>query len=178
MHEIGVPGDLLADFGDCFCYIRELTEIAEGVWLVPHDSAGLEQIGARAGLFKMVDEELQPDDFAHELSVVFRTEEGLVVCNSCSHAGLVTIVEEVQAVFPGERIAAFLGGLHMKGRKDGQEICTFSAEEIEALAERLKEKQVGKIYTGHCTGGPGLALLRNCMGEQVEALTTGKVIEI
>ncbi len=180
VHEIGVPKILFQDYGKCLIPVTKLTEITEGVYLLPHECNHLEWIGERAGLYRMEGEQLLPDDFVHEMSVVFRTEQGLVVFNSCSHGGLLQIMREVQGAFPGERIHAFLGGLHMKGKKDGEEICIFSEAEVQALADGLRDiLNVGggpkdwKIYTGHCTGGPAFHLLKKYLGEQLEPLTTG-----
>ena len=178
IHEIGVPKEVLANFGDRFCFIEAITKLDENVYLVPHSSKGLEQIGQRTKLYKKVNGQYEPDDFAHELSLVFDTENGLVIFNSCSHAGIKNIIEEVKTTFPRKQIYAFLGGLHMKGVKDGQEICSFSEEEVAEIAEYLKREKLSILYTGHCTGEPAIELLQKYMGDRVKRLVTGRVLEI
>ena len=197
-HEIGVPETVKEALAGRVTLIREVTEIAEGVTLVPHNTAGLEAIGKRAGLYRAANVETDnctagetggavckesinwmPDDFAHEMSVVFESEKGLVICNNCSHAGLQNIVEEVKAVFPGKTICAYVGGLHMKGKRDGEEICTFTTEEVKALTDYIKAEKIELLYTGHCTGMPAFALLEESLGtERIRAMSGGDALVI
>ncbi len=178
IHEIGVPGLLLEEYGHCFRSVNNVTQVSDGVYLIPHNTPGLEAVGERAKLYREEAGELLPDDFRHEMSLVFRTARGLVVFNSCSHSGASVILDEVAQVFPGEKVLAFLGGLHMKGRREGVEICTFSDGEVQKLAEDLLGHGLEVLYTGHCTGALGLKLLQKYLREQVQALTTGMVIEL
>lgn len=172
LHEISVPGEAWNCGGE-FRFIRERTKIGDGVYLIPHTTPGLELVGERAGLYRDREGELVPDDFSHEMSLVFELAEGLVIFNSCSHSGLIPILKEVRAALPGRPLLGFVGGLHMKGKKNGAEICTFSEEEIRKLVLDLGEQGLGTVYTGHCTGEPGFVLLRKFLGERVKKLTTG-----
>lgn len=176
MHDIGIREDLLAKYKERFHFIKEQTEIAPGVFLIPHSTAGLSEIGKRMELYRKEKDSYLPDDFSHELSLVLDTEKGLVIFNSCSHGGIINIMEEVKKAFPGKRIYAFLGGLHMKGRKDGEEVCTFRPKEVKEVTDKLAEHGLQKLYTGHCTGTVGAALLKKYMGNRMELLTTGKTI--
>ena len=171
LHEIGIPKEVLEKHRNRFVFVESVTKLQENVYLVPHSTDGLEQIGARTMLFKKVGEQLLPDDFQHELSLVFDTEPGLVIFNSCSHGGAKNIISEVQKVFPGKKIYAFIGGLHMKGD-------SFNEDEIIEVAEYLKKAGVQYLYTGHCTGERALQILKKCGGDMVQELTTGKVIDI
>ncbi len=177
LHEIGIPEEVLK-YRDRFILIDTKTQVADNIYLIPHTTPGLEQIGKWAGLLMKCDEELLPDDFSHEMSLVFDTQKGLVIFNSCSHAGIKNILEEVKAVFPEKKLYAFLGGLHMKGTKDGQVICTFSEEEIQEIAAYLEVAGLEYLYTGHCTGQPGYELLLKYMGDKLKRLSTGATIEL
>ena len=59
---------------------------------------------------------LIPDAVPHEQSLVAETDRGLVVMNSCCHAGAGYIVKDILARFPGRRVHALLGGFHLMGR--------------------------------------------------------------
>lgn len=178
LHEIGIPENVYPAYKESFCFVNGAKEIAEGIYIIPHATEGLEKIGKRSGLFQKRGEEIVSDDFAHELSLVFDTEKGLVVFNSCSHGGLSNILREVQVCLPDKEIYAFFGGLHMKGMKNGEEICAFSEEEVRELAKEVKEQGLRRLYTGHCTGGPGYLLLEKYLPEMLGKLSTGAVIEI
>ena len=84
------------------------------------------------------------------------TPRGLVLCNSCCHAGADTVVREVQAAFPGRPIRAIVGGFHLSATPD---------QEVRALARRLRDTGVERVLTGHCTGERGFALLREELGD-------------
>lgn len=177
MHEIGVPKDIIKDFGQRFIKVSEVTKIDEGVYLVPHTTFELEKIGERTGLFKKVNDEIVADDFAHELSLVIDNGGELTIFNSCSHGGFCNIIREVKEYFGDRTINAFIGGLHMKGMKDGVEYCTFSQEQIDEIAVTMEKEKVKKIYTGHCTGEVGFEKVRLACGiDRVEKLYTGKII--
>ena len=183
LHGIGIPPEVMQCLKDRFAFVREVTQVAEGITLVPHSTPGLEEIGKRAGLYVWqeagVSCNMVPDNFAHEMSVVFETAAGLVICNSCSHGGVQNIVEEVKRALPGKRICAYVGGLHMRGCKDGEEICTFSREEVKDLADYMQSEEIQMLITGHCTGTPAMRLLKEELkGVQLLKLCSGKIIEM
>ena len=167
-HYIGIKEGVLKNYRDRIIYLHHDAELNPGVHLIGHHTAGLEAQGRRASLFVQSGEECKPDAFAHEQSLVFETDGGLVVFSSCSHAGADTILREVMEVFPGREIRAMIGGLHLFIR---------TPEEVRVLARRMREIGVRKIITGHCTGDAALAVLREELGDTVETLCCGKTIE-
>ena len=178
LHYIGLPKNLEMRYETRIRWVDSVRTIAEHVYLVPHTTKGLEQIGVREKLYRQVGEQYLADDFRHEMSLVFETEKGLLVFNSCSHGGVKNILFEVQQAFPGREIYAFFGGLHMKGMCDGREICTFSEEAVQEVIRCLKEAGVLHLYTGHCTGEAGYNCLLQYGGEMLHRLYTGKQIEL
>lgn len=183
LHGIGIPAEVMRCLKDRFTFVTEVTEVAEGITLVPHDTPGLAQIGERAGLYVLKGSafncDMAPDDFAHEMSLVLETEKGLVILNSCSHGGVQNIIAEVKRALPGKKLYAYVGGLHMKGRRDGEEICTFTPDEVSALADIICAEEMEVLLTGHCTGEPGLVLLESQLeAGQIVRLCTGTVYEL
>ncbi|MCD8333959.1 MAG: MBL fold metallo-hydrolase [Clostridiales bacterium] len=171
IHPIGIPPEAAAR-RERFLLVMDTTEILPGVYLVPHSTADLARLGAKGKLYRQVGGELLPDDFAHEQSLVLDTERGLVLFNSCSHGGAANILREAREAL-GKPVYAYVGGLHLKGRRDGREVCALTPVETEALCAAFRRENVRHIYTGHCTGAPGLELLRQGLGERVRPLTTG-----
>ena len=166
---IGIHKGWLERFADRIRFVEGIAEIAPGITLVPHSTAGLERIGEMAHLSVKENGKYRYDSFAHEQSLVFDTPQGLFVMNSCSHAGADNIVKEIEAAFPGKKIYALLGGFHLFRYPD---------ERVRAFAERLRELDVQKIYTGHCTGDRAYGILRDVLGERAEQMYTGLSIEI
>lgn len=173
IHEIGIPKSVYPTYSQNFIFVNKPTEISEGIYVIPHSTNGLEKIGERSKLYKKVDKEYVPDDFSHEMSLVFDTDKGIVIFNSCSHGGVVNIIEEVKEYLGDKRIYAFVGGLHMKGKIGETEICTFSEEEIIGMTQYLRKNGIKKLYTGHCTGVVGYEIIKKYMGDDVEYIYTG-----
>lgn len=111
---------------------------------------------------------LAPDDYAHEQSLVFDTENGLVIFNSCSHGGADNIIKEVGATFPNKKLLALIGGFHLFERTD---------DEVRALAQRIRATGIISVYTGHCTGTRALEILADELGDLVHPFHTGLVME-
>ena len=120
---------------------------------------------------------MKPDDFHHEQSLVFDTDDGLVILNSCSHGGIDNIVEEVKATFQGKKVLAVIGGFHLMALTRTSSM-SIKAEEVEALENRLIDLGVEHIYTCHCTGEPAYKILKKTLGERVEYFSTGTVVEL
>lgn len=144
-------------------------ELAPGVTLIPHKTPNLAAVGKAAGMYQRKLFWFCPDCFAHEQSLVFDTERGLVIFNSCSHGGADNIIREIQTTYPKKKIYAMIGGFHLFRSPD---------EEVRAFAMRIRETGIEKIYTGHCTGDKAVAILKEELGDAVEQLYTGMEIVI
>ena len=171
-HYIGIGVGLLDAYGARLRRVPTdtVTTIAPGIHLVPHTTEGLAEAGSSAGMLLRGEDGWLPDDFAHEVSLVFELGEGdqapLAVFNSCSHAGLSVIAGEVRAAFPGRAIAAYVGGLHLVHASD---------EAILDVARAVDAVGIGCVYTGHCTGAHALELLECALPGRVVALRPGLV---
>lgn len=173
---LGVPL-ALREQRDRLRFITDPTEIHPGVWLLPHTTPGLEKRGEKVAMYRQGPDGLHPDDFAHEQTMVVVHGEELAVFSSCSHAGADTVVEEVQAAFPGKSVRAFFGGFHLMGA-GGATTLGVRPEKAQALGERLLALDVQEIWTGHCTGRPAFDLLVPILGDRLHYLTTGTVVTL
>lgn len=177
MHEISIPPNVAA-YRDRFIPVDGIRKILPDVYLVPHHSENLSKIGEKSKLYKKQNEEIVPDDFIHEQSLVLNTGNGLIIFNSCSHAGAANIIREVREACGQRKVYAYVGGLHMRGVKNGTETCTFSEAEIDDLCNAFLREDVSQIYTGHCTGAPGFKKLQKRLGDRVHRLTTGMQFDL
>ena len=166
---IGAAPELFSEYGDRLARVDGDREIAPGVWLIAHRGADGASKGARERMFVKDGEGMRPDDFAHEQSLVFDTERGLCIFNSCSHAGAAEIVEEVRAALPGREVYAYVGGFHLYQK---------TPEEVAAFAERLKDAGVERICTGHCTGEEAFAVLKERLGDRLTQFRVGLELEL
>ncbi len=171
VHPIGIPKEVVDKHESRFKYVDNIMKFQDGIYLIPHSTNGLSKIGERAKLYRMQDGQLVPDDFSHEMSLVFETEKGLIIFNSCSHGGAKNIILEVKKALPDKKVYAFIGGLHMKGG-------IYSEEEIKQLSDELKQLGLEILYTGHCTGTDAMESLKRYLGNQIKELYTGLTVEL
>lgn len=175
VHYIGLSSKL-KQMKNRFNTISKDTKIDEKIYLILDDVSNTKEIGVQKKLYKKVDDVLQPDNFDHELSLVFDTPKGLVICNSCSHAGLESIVDNIKKRL-NKPVYAYVGGLHMKSTKNHIETSSFTEEQIQNLCIFIK-KNIQYVLTGHCTGNVSYDLLKKNLKDRIDFLTTGKTIEI
>lgn len=166
---IGIHKGYLKTYKDRIVYVDGDYELMPGVTLIPHKTEGLARIGKNAGMYVRKGLRWQADCFCHEQSLVFDTEKGLVICNSCSHGGADNIIREIAATYPDKHIYALFGGLHLYASPEA---------EVRALAERIRDTGIEKIYTGHCTGKRAFAILKEELGEGAQQIYTGMEIQI
>ncbi len=175
VHYIGLSSKL-KQMKNRFNTISKDTKIDEKIYLILDDVSNTKKIGVQKKLYRKVDDVLQPDNFNHELSLVFDTPKGLVICNSCSHAGLESIVDNIKKRL-NKPVYAYVGGLHMKSTKNHIETLSFTEEQIQNLCIFI-EKNIQYVLTGHCTGNVSYDLLKKYLKDRIDFLTTGKTIEI
>lgn len=187
----GIRPGILERYRDRIVYADGDYELMQGVYLIPHKTSGLEKIGERAKLFVKIPKSVQasgdsgvttvdegcggmceqivPDAFVHEQSLVFERADGLIIFNSCCHAGADTVIREIAETFPGKRILALVGGFHL---------FRSSADEVRELAERIRDTGIERIITGHCTGQEAFDLLKEELGETAVQMYTGMELEL
>ena len=161
-HYIGIKSGTLELFKSRIRRCAGDVRLFDGAWLIGHRHDML-SAGKRAHMYILEDGEWQTDLFSHEQSLVFCTDKGLVVFNSCCHGGADVVVEEAKEALGGE-VYALVGGLHLFRNND---------DEVLEMAQRLKATGVKRIVTGHCTGDRGFELLRTELGDMVTQMYSG-----
>jgi 7,8-dihydropterin-6-yl-methyl-4-(beta-D-ribofuranosyl)aminobenzene 5'-phosphate synthase len=177
LEDIGVQPGLLERNPQRFVLVDSDVEVEPGVWLLADQVENTQRRAEETGMLCcQKDGTLVPDSFDHEQSVVLEGGDGLVILNSCCHAGVVEIVKSVQRRFPNRKIQAVVGGFHLMGAGGADTLGT-SPEEVVELGQALIDLGVRKLVTGHCTGTPALVLLKENFGDRVIHFTTGTVLE-
>lgn len=128
-----------------------------------------------AKLLVKKDRKTVPDEFEHEQYLVITDGDKQVMITGCSHNGIVNIAEKYAQMQGGnaDKLAFVFGGFHLF---DPTAKKYESDELISGIAENLKKLNV-KFYTCHCTGEKAYTLLKSIMGDQLEYLSTGTVVE-
>jgi 7,8-dihydropterin-6-yl-methyl-4-(beta-D-ribofuranosyl)aminobenzene 5'-phosphate synthase len=85
-----------------------------------------------------------PDDFEHEMATCFNVKgRGLVVISSCSHRGVVNVVNRAIEVSGIKTVHAVMGGFHLAPHKE---------EYVRETVAALKTINPDYVIPMHCTG--------------------------
>ncbi len=175
--EIGLDPSLFRDHGDRFREVGEYEEVFPGVYLLGSISRNYPAPRGNRFLYEAREGRLHHDPFEHERILVVRDGDGLVVFTGCSHNGIRNMVDQVVKRFPGEPIRAVFGGFHLVGLPIVNTMAE-SRREVEALGEALLQYPVARYITGHCTGPKAFRVLKEVMGDRLEAMATGLRVEV
>lgn len=165
---IGIPRNILTDYPDRIVFADGDYKLCEGAYLIPHKTPNLEKIGKREMMYQLTESGWRPDNFSHEQSLVLDTDKGLVIINCCSHGGAVNIINEVIETFPDKQVYGLIGGMHLFNKKES---------EIRALSKKIKETGIQYVCTGHCTKERAFGIMKQELGDIVEQLHVGLVME-
>lgn len=129
--------------------------------------------GAKFHLYK--DEQTILDEFSHEMFLVYIDNDKTNILSACSHRGIINIIETTKNKFnmPINNIAA---GLHL-ARNGGLDI-NCSQEYYNNLSDYLKNADIEKLYTCHCTGQCAYNMLKQDIGNKIDYFYVGSEINI
>lgn len=161
---IGIKKGILETFASRIRYAEGKQELAPGVYLLGHTAPDLDECGQRYQMFLKIADQFMYDDFRHEQSLIFDTDKGLIIFNSCCHGGADLIIQETLDAFPGRKVYAIVGGFHLFQTSAGQ---------VKEFARRLEETGVEHVVTGHCTGQEAFDILKDMLGDKVRQMETG-----
>ena len=141
-------------------------EVLPGVWLtgpVPrtHPERNWSAVGRVVAPEGPVEDTIPEDQ-----SLVFDTEEGLVVLSGCGHAGIVNTAIYARKVVREAPLHALLGGFHLYPLDD---------ERLDWTASRLREFGVHHLVGAHCTGLEAVYRLRDRLGLSRRTAVVGAV---
>ncbi len=169
---IGLPKGMLKA---CEARIRSASGdvcLDPGVYLIPHKRPGAELRAQKAQMFLRTEKGEEAERFLHEQTLVFFCRDGIVLLNSCSHSGILSIIGEIKDTFPGERILAVFGGFHLM--KGSPEKLNETEEEVRRIGRCLLEEDIPYLYTGHCTGTRAFSILKEVLKDRLHNLKTGE----
>jgi len=153
---------------DRLIYIEAITEIDDGVFIMPdiiiHNSLDTHF----KGMYKKVGKKFVPDEFADELFLVLKHNDQINIVTACSHRGITNISITATEHFKLP-VGLILGGFHIKN-------C--SVEQYAQVTHYFRMLQPKSIGVCHCTGVEKYAELLNEYKEHLFYNYTGKEINI
>ena len=174
---IGLDEQLLSEHAERFVFLGEDREISPNVFILTHIGRHFPiPKGNRSILIKSA-QGLVPDNFAHELVMVLKENDGVVVFTGCGHQGILNMIAAVKQSFPSVPIKAVFGGFHLMALPPFNFMSTTKTE-VKDLGQQILDRVPGEIFTGHCTGTHAFGLLKQVMGSQLESLFTGHAVVV
>lgn len=108
------------------------------------------------------------DPFNDDTSLYIETESGIVILLGCSHKGVKNIINEIRAEIGDKKIAAVLGGMHLKRA---------SRETLEDLIDYFKDLDFEILAPMHCTGREAAVKFKEAFGDRVQLASVGDKFE-
>lgn len=174
---IGLDKALFEAYPDRFAIVREPTEILPDVFVFPHILGTYPKPRGNRRLYLKRNGELTPDDFAHEIVMVIKESNKLIIFTGCSHSGILNMVDTVAKKFDGVPIRAVIGGFHLVTSPPFNAMAG-STREVEDLGKAVLSYPVDVTYTGHCTGTKAFGVLKGVMGERLRDMQTGTCFDV
>ncbi|MGG7165319.1 MBL fold metallo-hydrolase [Clostridium ihumii] len=113
------------------------------------------------------------DDFSHEQSLIITEGETTVLVGGCAHGGILNLLNKAEELI-GRSVDFVISGFHLY---DPPTKNTEPESRIDELAGELS-KHSTRYFTCHCTGETAFNRLHSLLGEQINTLSTGNVIEL
>lgn len=143
-------------------------ELAPGVWLtgpVPRPNPE-RNFSIGPGGRVVTPEGPREDTVPEDSSLVFDTEQGLVVLSGCGHAGLVNTLEYARSAVRKTQVHAMVGGWHLFQLDD---------ERLAWTAGKMREFGVQHFLGAHCTGVEAVYRIRQLNRMPRERCVVGAV---
>lgn len=109
-------------------------------------------------------DQLVVDDMSHEQCLVIREPEGLYIFSGCSHRGVINALNAGKSMFPGERVAALVAGMHLYAA---------SKEDRQSVIEEVAAENMDQVMPVHCTGIDAICELRARLRGRCTVATAG-----
>jgi 7,8-dihydropterin-6-yl-methyl-4-(beta-D-ribofuranosyl)aminobenzene 5'-phosphate synthase len=95
------------------------------------------------------------DNVPEDMSLVIRTEKGLVLLSGCGHSGIINSITHVRNNLQQAPLLAAIGGFHLLYNTD---------EQIKWTADELKKTGIRYFMGAHCTGIEPVYQIRESVG--------------
>jgi len=122
-----------------------------------------------SGLFIWTDSGWQPDKLLDDLSLIIKTELGLVVVLGCAHRGVINTLYHAQKLTGLKTIYAVLGGAHL---------IDAPRERVQRTIADLKKLDIQKLGLCHCTSLPAISALAHEFGDRFFFNITGATFKL
>lgn len=104
-----------------------------------------------------------------EQMLIIKGEQGIYLFLGCGHPGVANCLHYAAELFPGEKIAALIGGMHLEGVETSR---------LNKTIRTLFDLGVRKVIPLHCTGATAVDEMKKLFGESCLTPMVGDLIEL
>jgi 7,8-dihydropterin-6-yl-methyl-4-(beta-D-ribofuranosyl)aminobenzene 5'-phosphate synthase len=174
---VGLDRTLFETYADRFEFVDQSMEIAPTVFILTEFGESYPKPRGNRYLILEKGGARSLDGFDHELVMVLRQEDGLVLFTGCSHRGILHMVHAVTKHFEGTPIKAVFGGFYLVSIPI-LNLMAGSKAEVEEIGREMLRYPIAKTYTGHCTGAKAYRVLKGVMGAKLAHVPTGSSVMV
>ncbi len=166
--DISPHKSVLDEYSSRFVYLKEDYQLSQNIRLVFSRKESYPLPEGDKFLFVDEGDGEMPYLADDEISLAITVNKSLVIISSCSHRGILNIIESCIQSTGISNIAAFIGGLHLVDIEEGQQ------DDVRTIAEIMKHHYPDMVlYTGHCTGKTAYRELKRVLGDSVHKMYSG-----
>jgi 7,8-dihydropterin-6-yl-methyl-4-(beta-D-ribofuranosyl)aminobenzene 5'-phosphate synthase len=130
--------------GGRFMVYKSADEIYPGVWITgPIPRNNDEHNWSGGGKLVRSNGQVTEDNVPEDQSLIFNTNEGLVIVSGCGHAGVINTIEYARLLVGPVPVSTLIGGFHLFDLSD---------EKMRWTTDKLKAYSVSTVVGAHCTG--------------------------
>lgn len=117
---------------------------------------------------------ITPDTMKHEQFLAIRDRDlngaskGIYIFSGCSHKGVIPVLRYAKSLFPDERIAGLIAGMHLYSA---------NKETRSRVVEEVVKEHIDLVMPVHCTGIQAICDLKQVLGEKCVVATAGDCYE-
>lgn len=174
-HTFGMENDILdeetsgilwdkKDYESRLIYTEGVVKLFDDVYIVG-DIPKVKEY-APAEFFYSIGEngELILDDMSHEQMLIIKEEEGIYIFSGCSHTGIISVIERAKELFPGEKVAGVIGGMHLYPASHSLRT---------KVCQRIALEEIPLVVPVHCTGLKAICMLKSLLGDKCHLMCAG-----
>lgn len=142
---IGIPyrKEELEGLGACFILTTEPVWLNDRVVATGEIPMSTEYEFVDTNLYVKEGDHFVPDSVTDDMSLVIKTDDGLVVIAGCAHRGIINTLRHAQKLTGVENIDTVIGGTHL---------IRATPEQMELTIAELKGYGIRRLGPSHCTG--------------------------
>ncbi len=107
---------------------------------------------------------LSQDMIIDEQMLLIKGNAGVYVFVGCSHAGIINCIKYAQKLFPDDKIAGVIGGMHLEGVSDIR---------LQLTIQHFLDMGIDTVIPLHCTGVMPICEIKRFLKEHCKLLTVG-----